>query len=72
MGLNFKAGALSGLLILGAGSVSAKSLSMQEKYLTTKKIQVFDQEKRFLNEVLIQLRQQSQLLFQCSFLELRF
>jgi hypothetical protein len=50
MGLNFKAGALSGLMILGAGSVSAKSLSMQEKYLTTKKIQVFEIKTDVLNQ----------------------
>jgi hypothetical protein len=50
MGLNFKAGALSGLLILGAGSVSAKSLSLEEKYLTTKKIQVFEIKTDVLNQ----------------------
>lgn len=50
MGLNFKAGALSGLMILGAGSVSAKSLSLQEKYLTTKKIQVFEIKTDVLNQ----------------------
>ena len=50
MGLNFKAGALSGLMILGAGSVSAKSLSMQEKYLTTKKIQIYEIKTDVLNQ----------------------
>jgi hypothetical protein len=50
MGLNFKAGALTGLMILGAGSVSAKTLSLQEKYLTTKKIQVFEIKTDVLNQ----------------------
>ena len=49
MGLNFKAGALA-LVILGAGSVNAKSLSLQEKYLTTKKIQIFEIRTDVLNQ----------------------
>jgi hypothetical protein len=41
MGLNYKAGALA-LVILGAGSVEAKILSSQDKYLTTKTITVHE------------------------------
>jgi hypothetical protein len=49
MGLNLRAlGPV--LMILGAGSVSAKTLSYQEKYLTTQKVKVYEVTKDVLNQ----------------------